>query len=373
MVSVDCVSAYTRWLHRACYCPTGSFYLTEASLETWPWSRSKAASSFHNVWNGADGNDVCVERGIQAWSLWFWGYVAVSVSAFTFVLFLSSRRLWCVLFTRSMSLQTATHVFCGLAAGQRVFYIIVQAVSVSAPMRPLPLVEVFIQISRGTFYTLAAGAFLCIVEYWQRMICYIDDVPSRELHRKPLFFAVIGAFIAEVIHDIVSLRLRNPVLDTIHSLGLGLFSTAFAITGVAIARRLYSRVSQWITGSHTQALGKILFCAVALSIITLCFVIILVAQAMYSRFFVWPCLLAWFSTRVLEVAYLSVVLHTSASQQIHAPSTSITFSGDISSSTMSSDLPALSMQALFIGSARGSLRVLPEWTESVCDGDDAPC
>lgn len=249
------------------------------------------------------------------WGLYFWVYTAVTLSGFLIITMVSAQRLIWQYMERAMSLQKATHIFCFLAAAERVAYILVEVVAVGAPSQSLSSWETFILTSRGNFYFFAAAAFSCIVQYWRRMICFIDDVPSRGLCQDPVFFAVLLSFVFEMVHLVVSFGILTPVMDAVHSFGLAVGSTAITITGVVVARRLYKRVSSWIAGSRVRVFGKILYCAVSLSIITGCFIMITIVQTLYSRFFVVPCLVAWSVTRVLEIVYLGVVLHTSASQQ----------------------------------------------------------
>ena len=66
-------------------------------------------------------------------------------------------------------------------------------------------------------------------------------------------------------------------------------------------RRLYARLSAWISTGHAEIYAKVVFCATAISAITAVFVVVDVLELLFTRFYNWECLLSWVIQRVIEV------------------------------------------------------------------------
>eukprot|EP00931_Biecheleriopsis_adriatica_P066126 TRINITY_DN40532_c0_g1_i1.p1 TRINITY_DN40532_c0_g1~~TRINITY_DN40532_c0_g1_i1.p1 ORF type:complete len:439 (-),score=51.22 TRINITY_DN40532_c0_g1_i1:60-1337(-) len=326
-----CSDVWHRWTHNDCYCPIGLFWPAstseiEGQAPLWTglmqlrrlWS-DDLLGAVVRWWDDGDiGGPWCTRRALDIWGILYPVYAGCTGLGFLALAAWSAIRLFKGMktaFGADRSLQVAIHTFCFLAALFRLEYLVDEAILVRSAGRQDPT---FLLRAAGASYTiffpLSAAAFLCICQYWLRLISFLDQTDAatedRPWYRNPLIIACLVFLGLETVHDIWYLLGSHPFLEVIYFFWLSIVSVMAALLGVSIARRLYKRLRVWITDSADAGVvfRKTLVSAALVSASSVSMLLLSTVQALFGRFYPWPCLACFFLGRFLEIAYLTLVL-----------------------------------------------------------------
>jgi len=208
--------------------------------------------------------------------------------------------------------QRLIHGFCLAATVLRILYMVGE--SLVLHFRPRrKLWEKLLGIFYSSFFPLSAAAFLCICQYWLRIMTMVDESVSCLWCRNRLSVVWLGFILLEVLHDSWYALVAQPWWNAIYFLWLALVDVTVAIFGVNIARGLYQRVRALLTSASmsdesSQLFKQTLVSTIAVSVTSICFLGLSLMQALVGRFYAWPCLVCWAVGRLLEAVYLALVL-----------------------------------------------------------------
>jgi len=289
-------------------------------------------------------------KGINSpsWKTAFYLYSFVSCIVFLAFVVITGRPLSRLRAQKSY-LRMSTYLFCLIASAWRAMQSVVEFLIISGGNDSGTGYSI---VGKGVFYALLAGALLCICEQWRLTLSFIDDSPVLSFWKNPVFYAFLFVFVSEALHMLVGCLYQNSVLDNIYSLGVMCGSVVIAGAGLVTARRLYARLSAWISTGHAEIYAKVVFCATAISAITAVFVVVDVLELLFTRFYNWECLLSWVIQRVIEVGYLLIVLQTIDSQRTHATPNRLNTGFDTGSFLSSA------MSEMHFASASGSMQTV---------------
>jgi hypothetical protein len=214
----------------------------------------------------------CSTRGLSSpiWKTVFYLYSFVSFVVFLALMSFTGRSL-SKLQAQKSYLKMLTHLFCLLASAWRALQSAVEFVVIIGDHEHAGAI---FHVGKGVFYALLAFGLLCICEQWRLTLSFIDDSPVLSSWRNPVLYAFLFVVISEALHILVGCLYQNSVLDNIYSLGVMCCSVGIAGAGLMTARRLYARLSAWISTGHAQVYLRVVFCATTISAITVVFVVV---------------------------------------------------------------------------------------------------
>jgi len=249
---------------------------------------------------------------LDVWGLLYDSYALAAGCGFTATAVWSALRLFRgfrVARETDRRLQVAIHVFCLVSSVVRLGYIICEATLVHQPRARESLLERLAGASYTAFFPLSAAAFLCICQYWLRLIDFMDQAVEKPWYQNPLILLCLLFLILEAGHDFMYLQGEHFVLEGMYFFWLSCLSVGTAFLGVSIAWHLYRRMRSWLTADAGNAVFKRTLVSSALvSASSVCMLILSVVQALVGRYFPWPCFECWVTGRLLELAYLVMVL-----------------------------------------------------------------
>lgn len=303
-----CADVFQRWLQDDCYCATGLFWQQAPQV-----AGGDAGLHAHRrrLLQGGD-HPWCGRRGLDVWGLLYDSYAFAAGCGFTAMAVWSALRLFRgfrVARETDRRLQVAIHVFCLVSSVVRLGYIICEATLVHQPRTRESLLERLAGASYTAFFPLSAAAFLCICQYWLRLIDFMDQAVEKPWYQNPLILLCLLFLILEAGHDFMYLQGEHFVLEGMYFFWLSCLSVGTAFLGVSIAWHLYRRMRSWLTADAGNAVFKRTLVSSALvSASSVCMLILSVVQALVGRYFPWPCFECWVTGRLLELAYLVMVL-----------------------------------------------------------------
>lgn len=298
-------------MHSDCYCPLGVFYSENSR-------RSPLSPQWQDVPFVLEGDHagLCQTRGEVVWRGWYFAYASVAwfsffcLSAWYFV------RLICPSQSASPSArlsQKLIHSFGILAAFVRMFYLTNEALLVhhyfDNDADHMDFWQRMAECTYSSFFPLSATAFLFACQHWQVMICLMDGVPEYPRHRDPFVGACVLILLVEVLHWAwYFLHGRGGSLDSAYFFWLSVVSVVVSLVGVVVARRLYMRLREVVADDGSKIFQRVMVSSVVVSALSIIFLFLSIVQAMYGRFYAWPCFACWVTGRLLEVIYLYLIL-----------------------------------------------------------------
>lgn len=307
-----CADVLNRWMHNDCYCPIGLFW---ADL---PQGDSNVDPDVHNRYPW------CSQRGLDVWGNLYSIYAVCAGLGFLALTSWSALQVLCLRQIRTVNVEQqeyievvemAVHAFCFCASAIRLEYLVSEAILVhGAETMKRPLWQSLASMSYTAFYPIACCSFLCICQLWTNSTDRIND-SSRPSYSRPLIIACAVFLAVEAIHDILYLLGTSALLEGIYFMYLSLVSVAAALHGLRIARHLssalsdssllYALVNPQAILSETR---KNMVCAGLVSASSVGVLLLSIYQALVGRYYPWPCLACWCSGRLLEFAYLAMVI-----------------------------------------------------------------
>jgi len=284
--------------------------------------------------------------------------------------------VWCLLRLKTLrscatrsSHQLVVHGFCLAATVLRLVYLLDEALMIyNEPQNGIW--EKLLGISYSSFFPLSAAAFLCVCQFWLRLMYIVDENVYCPWCRNRIPMVWVVFLVLEFLHDSWYLLGAEPWLNAIYFLWLALVDVNVALFGVNIARGLYWRLrdlmrSASMADGSSQLFQRTTFCTAAVSVTSACFLILSVVQALIGRFYAWPCLVCFAVGRLLEAIYLVLILVAIG----RARDSVTTDSSNLGGSFMSTGRQTPnSFEAFWISSPSRSLaeeRVLAQWTDDV--------
>ncbi|CAE7241392.1 MDP1 [Symbiodinium natans] len=110
-----------------------------------------------------------------------------------------------------------------------------QATLVHSPRGRGSLRERMAGASYTAFFPLSAAAFLCICQYWLRLIDFMDQAVEKPWYQNPLILLCLLFLILEAAHDCMYLQGEHFVLEGLYFFWLSALSVGAAFLGVSIA------------------------------------------------------------------------------------------------------------------------------------------
>lgn len=345
----SCKSFLTRWMNDSCYCMLGNFYTASTpSSSSLASTAAVAARAAHEVLGQMDWYEYglasplcpthrpwCATRGVEEWGTildhsWYRVYAALAGLAFFLIGGWSAVRV-CVARRAAQPLrqaQTAINGLCCLASFIRLGYVLSEAwLVLKADPHATATTNCFFQkvasASYSSFFPLSAAAFLCLCQHWLRGIYVMDDVEEDRWHRnRPYFLCAI--FVAlDFIHDILYVLVPfAPWLEAVYFMILAFVGCIVAHIGWLISRRLYKRLREWVQDDSYALFRRTLVSASAASVLSAAFLGLSIVQALWGRFWAWPCFLCWMAGRLLEVIYLIIILKSISRPALSSATTS---------------------------------------------------
>eukprot|EP00929_Paragymnodinium_shiwhaense_P079360 TRINITY_DN41304_c0_g1_i7.p1 TRINITY_DN41304_c0_g1~~TRINITY_DN41304_c0_g1_i7.p1 ORF type:complete len:391 (-),score=18.38 TRINITY_DN41304_c0_g1_i7:236-1408(-) len=336
MTPPQCLHTVTRIWHNECYCPLGTFY---------------AATLY------ADEDEQCAVRGLDVWHVWYSVYATASFCGFLSLLVWCTIRLVVLLRQRGRKLQKMIHLFVFLAKVDRVLYMLAEIVTVHGVSRSVTdyptLSENVAQATYTSFFPLSAAAFLCVCQYWLRLMYIMNEVEERPWYRKPLYVVCVALFVMEGLYALCYVWARSAVIDSLYFFWLSMVSVLVALTGATIARRVYRTLRMWIADDNSVIFRKVLVSAGLSAGFSIVMLVVSISWALCGRFYAWPCLICSALQRMTEIAYVALILGSTARLKQAQPAT-IPHRSESFASNMSfndpEDTPA-GIEAFWIGVA----------------------
>merc|ERR1712224_817078 len=95
--------------------------------------------------------------------------------------------------------------------------------------------EKIAESSYSSFFPLSAAAYLCICDYWLRLISAIDAAPDRPKLKSPLCLVSL-LFVTELLRDLGCMLDMPPSVSGLYFVWMALVSTLVALNGIRVAR-----------------------------------------------------------------------------------------------------------------------------------------
>jgi len=296
----NCNYILNRWYDNHCYCDLGFFY---------------GNCSVNNTLLDK-GDRCCGVNGRQTWGMFYTLYVALVLLSLLILLMWCVARLLNLNHVRAKKVQVATASFCLCAVVTRLVYFVAEtlAITSSGSGHAEPNIKFWGHMSvvaYGFFFPSSALAFVCVTQFWQDLINVMDGIPENPWYRSHLFrflVAVIAfTMVLEIFRHVVPV-FGSERFNALYFVWLCLISVGISINGVIVAGQLYGRLSDWIVDNSKLIFRRVMVAALVALATSLCFVVLSILHALFTRWYVWPFLATHVLCRGMEILFLVFVL-----------------------------------------------------------------